>query len=123
MAKENENFDEFEEKQELTEADLQAQLAAYQAAIRAEYEVQSSEAQTPREMEEITGDFFRRNASSAAAQIVWLSQNSSSDSVRLAAAKYVIDRGFKEQAESGDPIKEIIAGLQANDKKPQPDHE
>jgi hypothetical protein len=88
---------------------LQKELAAYQAAIKQEYEM--SKAGVPENVDQITRDFFKSNAASAAAQIVWLANNAHSESTRLAAAKTVIAEALADARAEGDPIRELLKDL------------
>jgi len=92
---------------------LQKELAAYQAAIKQEYEL--SKSGIPENVEEITRDFFKANAASAAAQIVWLSNNAHSESTRLAAAKTVIAEALADARADGDPIKDLLKELKTQE--------
>jgi hypothetical protein len=97
----------------LTHESLQAELASYRKALAEEFEASEKAAQgiTRTQAEKIATDFFRKNLPMAAAQVVHLAQYSTSDATRLAASKYICDRATKELAESGDPVKDLIAQL------------
>lgn len=94
---------------ELTQETLQKKLNDYSAAIRQEFE-ESTKAD-PNNYEEYTRDFFKKNIHSMAAQVVWLANNSDSDSVRLSACKYGIDMALAQSKEDGDPIKALLSEL------------
>jgi hypothetical protein len=94
---------------EVTEENLQQKLNEYAAAFRQEFE--ESTKNSPDNVEEYTRDFFKKNIHSAAAQIVWLSNNAASESVRLAASKLVVHEALTDARADGDPIKELLASL------------
>jgi hypothetical protein len=102
---------------ELTPETLQKKLQEYSDALKQEYELATDSTDEPKNVEEMTLHYFRKNVPHAVAQIVHLSQNSTSDAVRLNASKYIHQAAFKEEAESGDPIKDLLKQLQGNDKK------
>lgn len=111
------NNNERDENGDLTPESLQAQLAAYRRALETEFQMAESVADTTAQ-EEATIEFFRKNVPVAAAQIVHQMQFASSDAVRLNAAKYLLDRVFKHEAETGDPVNELLKKLKSN--KPNP---
>lgn len=97
-----------EEQNAITEEELRK----YQQAIEQEYERAEAKAKTVDETVENSVEFFRKNAAHAGATIVFLMEHSTSDSVRLGAAKYVIDRVMRGQVDApGDPVAEILKGL------------
>jgi hypothetical protein len=100
----------------LDEASLQKHLNEYHKALEEEFKVSS--AKTPENVEELTHEFFKNNSAYAAAQIAWLSQHADSESVRLNAAKYIIDKGALDARADGDPIKDLLKQLTKNDKVP-----
>jgi hypothetical protein len=113
-----EEFDELKDKAdsgELTQETLQQRLNEYSAALKAEFETQTKE--NPENVEEYCKDFFRRNVHSLAAQVIWLANNAESESVQLSAAKFGIGMALDEAKGEGDPIKDLLKSLQANDKK------
>lgn len=94
----------------LDQQKLQAELARYQAALEAEFELANEK--SPEKVIENTLEYFQGNVALACAQIVYLAQNSTSDATRLSASKYVIDRVFKGAVENAnDPVKEILKAL------------
>ena len=110
MAQDTPNeFDELMNDPNLTEETLQAKLEQYRLAIKQEYEV--AVAEKPEEAAELTTEFFKANSQHAAAQIQWLSIHADSETVRLAASKYIIEKAFKDSHADGDPIKEMIQSL------------
>lgn len=62
-------------------------------------------------VEKYTRNFFKQNLPDAAAQIVWLSCNSDSDSVRLRASKMIVDIALDDARQDGDPLKELLNSL------------
>lgn len=118
MATNEPNFDELNDKAdkgELTPENLQTELNKYAAAIESEFRIAS--AGSPENVDEYARDFFKKNIHSAAAQIVWLAVNSTSDSVRLAASKYVVEQAISDAKGDGDPLKDLMKELSATKKK------
>src|SRR5687768_3543538 len=111
------DFEELMADDDLTEEKLQERLKAYQQAYKEEFEVALKNDEALANVETYTRDFFKKNVSEAAAQIVWLSQNSTSDSVRLAACKLVVSEALIDSRSDGDGINEIIKKLQSSSKK------
>jgi hypothetical protein len=107
------SFDELMADDELTPESLQSQLNQYAEAIRQEYQL-STEVD-PENVSEYTTDFFRKNVHAAAAQIVWLSTNAYSESVRGNMSKYIIEKATADSDAAGDPIKDLLAKLTKND--------
>lgn len=102
--------DNSDELDPLTRESLQAELKRYQDAYKQEFDI--AQAEKPENVIDNTLEFFQKNVSVAAAQIVWQAQNSTSDATRLAASKYIIERVFKGAVDStNDPIREILKGL------------
>ena len=62
-------------------------------------------------VEKYTRKFFRQNLPDAAAQIVWLSANSSSDSIRLRASTFIVKEALEDARVEGDPIKDLLQSL------------
>lgn len=100
---------------ELTAESLQERLNEYHKAFEQEY----AEANTkkPDDIEQNTRDFFKKNVNSAAAQVVWLSQNAASESVQFAACKYVISEAFTKAQLEREPFQDLIDQLM---QKPAP---
>lgn len=111
-----------EDSELLTQDLLQSKLAEYQRAYQQEYESGITETTSDDDVKSITQDFFRRNVPAAAARIVWLANNSSSDSVQASCSKTVLQMAFDEEKDSGDPIKNLLRELSGNDNKPQPEN-
>jgi hypothetical protein len=96
---------------DLTGEDLQYVLNEYASAVRNEFEVAMAE--TPDNAETHKLDFCRNHMGIALADIQWLSRHSDSDSVRLSAAKFIVEGAIDEAKRDGDPLKEIFAKLGA----------
>jgi len=94
---------------ELTEEKLQEELNKYAQALAQEFEAQVVEA--PENCEEYTRDFFKKNLPAAAAQIVFLSNNAYSESVKLNAAKFVVTEALANTKQDGDPVKQFLKQL------------
>lgn len=102
----------------LTPELLQAKLAEYQKALQQEYEDEVEGASSSNDVKTITQDYFRTNVPAAAAMIVRLAMNSTSDAVRGNMSKYIIQAAFDEEKDSGDPIRNLLKELANNDPKP-----
>lgn len=93
---------------------LQAELTKYKKALEEEFARStdgSSLDSAVENVERYTRDFFKKHMATAAAQVVWLSGNSTSDSVRLNASKYIIGEALADAKEQGDPIRELMQEL------------
>jgi len=101
----------------LSDEALQKELHSYAAALRQEFELQQNKTQTHQEdhqnVERYTRDFFKKNLAHAAAQIVWLSSNSTSDSIRLKASQFIVKEALAASRDDGDPISELLRSLQS----------
>ena len=62
-------------------------------------------------VEKYTRKFFRQNLPDAAAQIVWLSANSTSDSIRLRASTFIVKEALEDARVEGDPIRDLLTSL------------
>lgn len=62
-------------------------------------------------VEKYTRKFFRQNLPDAAAQIVWLSANSTSDSIRLRASTFIVKEALEDARQEGDPIRDLLNDL------------
>lgn len=102
---------------DLTPDKLNTVLNEYAQAYKEEFELKSQEA--PENVEEHTRDFFKRNSAASAAQIVWLSNNADSETVRLNASKTVLTMAFADAKADGDPIKQLLNDLTHPDRKKQ----
>jgi len=95
-----------------TDEALQTELHAYAKALREEFERSPDPAdRAPENVEKYTRDFFKKHLASASAQIVWLSANSTSDSVRLRACQIIVKEALEDARADGDPVKDILNGL------------
>lgn len=113
MNDENQDSSSNDGEEELTQESLQQKLQAYHAALKSEFEVTSEK--DKKAQEDVSRDYLRKHVPVALAQVVHLAQFSTSDSVRLNASKFIIGESFKDEAEKGDPIADLIEQL---NKKP-----
>jgi hypothetical protein len=109
------------ENEDLTNEEVQGRLREkldnYTKALAEEFEENQKE--KPEEVIENTLEFFKGHVPTACAQIVHLMNHSTSDAVRSANAKYIIERVFKGAVDSPtDPVKDILAGLMKQDPAP-----
>lgn len=111
----NNEVDPQESTDPLTEASLQQHLNKYRQALESEYVVEVEK--TPENVAELTTAFFKNNAAHAAAQIAWLAMNADSESVKLNAAKFIIQSANADAEADGDPIKDLLKQLTNNDAK------
>jgi hypothetical protein len=114
----NSEFDALYNDPDLTPEKLNDKLNEYAKAYQQEFEMTVTE--TPADTEKLTRDFFKKNAASAAAQIVWLSSNADSETVRLNASKTVLTMAFEDAKNDGDPFKELLRGLSNNSSNKEP---
>lgn len=103
---------------ELTQEKLQETLNKYAAALQQEFE--DSTNKNPENIEEYTRNFFKNNIYAAAGQIVFLSNNSESDSIRLRASQFIVQQALADCHDDGDPIKDLLKEL-AKSPAPTPD--
>jgi hypothetical protein len=97
-----------EEKARIEE--IRVEMHEYHKALEQEFETKS--ANKSENVIKSSLEHFEDNTQKAAQQIVWLMDHSSSDSTRLAASKYVIDRVYKGAVDgTEDPIKKILEKL------------
>ena len=95
-----------------SDEELQAELHKYAKALREEFaRAESPDDRAAENVEKYTRDFFKKNLATAAAQVVWLSANSTSDSVRLRACQIIIKEALEDARADGDPIKDLLSGL------------
>jgi len=101
----------------LSDEALQKELHSYAAALRQEFELSQSKTkddESAQNVERYTRDFFKKNLAHAAAQIVWLSSNSTSDSIRLKASQFIVKEALAGAQADGDPISELLRSLQTS---------
>lgn len=97
---------------DLTPEELNNLRQEHQSYLEAyKQEFQENAAKEPEEAETYARDFFKKNVPTAAAQIVWLSQNAESEAVKLNAAKTILAEAFANGRAVGDPIKDILTNL------------
>lgn len=103
-----------------SDAEIHAMRKSYADALREEFTREEKETaeighldDPTSNVEKYTKKFFRQNLPDAAAQVVWLMSNSDSDSVRLKAAKMVIDLAREDAKNEGDPLRDLMASLRA----------
>lgn len=97
------------DENEVTSENVHQYLNEYAAAMRSEFEDKTKA--TPDNVEAYTTDFFKSNIHAAAAQIVFLATNSDSDSVKLRASQFIIERALTDGRADGDPIKDLLKKL------------
>lgn len=114
----DDDFERLSNDPELTQEKLAAELQAYSQALREEFEAKTEK--EPENVEEHIKGFFRANVHTAAAQIVWLSINAESETVKLSASKEIVRLAVAAEQDDKDPVANILAQLKSNDKKPQP---
>jgi hypothetical protein len=99
---------------------LAAEYAKYAKSLREEFERNPSpEDRAAENVERFTRDFFKKHIASAAAQIVWLSANSTSDSVRLRACQVIVKEALADARADGDGIKDLLKDLMIDPNSPQ----
>lgn len=103
---------EFEPNKDDTPESLEAKLQAYARAVRTEFETSEQAKEAGNEnAEQFSIDFAKENLANNLAQVQWLAQNSTTDNVRLSAAKYMIQLAREDAANEGDPIKNLLNEL------------
>jgi hypothetical protein len=108
-------FPDLDPNEEHTPESLELKLREYSEAIRTEFELAQSQSVTAEEnAEKFSVDFAKQNLGNALAQIAWLSQNSTSDSVRLNASKFLTELAREDARNDGDPIKGLLDKLAGN---------
>jgi len=90
---------------------LEAKLREYSQAIRSEWEDAQVTLSDEQDAETFSIDFAKEQLPNNLAMIQWLSQNSTSDSVRLNAAKYLTDIARKAAVDDGDPMEKLMKKL------------
>lgn len=109
------DFNELNSGGDLTPEELNSALNEYATALRQEMEVKVEK--EPESCEAHVREFFQSQVAVLSAQIVWLANNADSETVRLNASKYGIEIAIAAEKDAADPIADIIAKLQANDKQ------
>lgn len=102
-------YDKLYSDPDLTPEKLNDKLNDYARAYQQEFETRT-QAQ-PEDVELHTRDFFKRNVHCAAAQVVWLSSNADSETVRLNASKAILAYAFEDAKNDGDPFKQLMREL------------
>jgi len=112
-------FPDLDPEAEHTPESLEATLHEYAKAVRSEFEIAQANAEkSPQENAEgFAVDFAKNNLGNSLAQIAWLSQNSTSDAVRLNASKYLTDLAREDAKKDGDPIKQLLQELKEKPKE------
>jgi hypothetical protein len=116
-------FNELFNNPDLNDEKLQKHLNEYRAAIEEEFELKTKaaiQANDSDSVQELTQNFFKDNTAHAAAQIAWLAMNAESETVRLNASKFIIDKGLADSEKDGDPIKKLLSEL-TNKPAPTPE--
>lgn len=107
--------------------EIHAMRKSYADALRQEFAREETETRDSEishlddpvsNVDKYTARFFRQNLPDAAAQIVWLMSNSESDSVRLKAAKMVLDLAREDAKRDGDPIRDLLIKLRTTPTAP-----
>src|SRR5215831_1617231 len=99
-------FNELFNSPDLNDESLQKHLNEYRQAIESEYKLRTeaaARADDSESVQELTHNFFKDNSAHAAAQVAWLAMNAESETVRLNASKYILDRGLADSSKDGDP--------------------
>lgn len=103
-----------------TDPEIKAMREKYALALQQEFQREAETSQDSIDhlddpvsnVEKYTRKFFRQNLPDAAAQIVWLSANSTSDSIRLRASQFIVKEALEDARAEGDPIKDLLSSLQ-----------
>jgi beta-lactamase class A len=108
-------FPELDPEQEHTAESLEKQLREYAQAVRSEFELASTRDKSAEDdAETFSVDFAKKNLGNNLAQLQWLAQNSTSDSVRANAAKYLVELARADARNDGDPIKKLLKELKGS---------
>jgi beta-lactamase class A len=113
------DFPELDPNADHTPDSLEATLQSYAGAIRKEFELAQSSTSAEDNAEQFSEDFAKKNLANNLAQLQWLAQNSTSDSVRANCSKYLVELARQTAVEDGDPIKVLMKKLIKNDKPTQ----
>ena len=103
-----EDLSESADNGELTPQQLQEELAKYTAAYKQEFDEKLAQGTDSRVIS--TREFFREHLSLAAAEVVYLCSNATSESVKLSAAKYIIETAIA-QSEDEETISDLLKQL------------
>lgn len=112
------SFEEMAGDPEFTDEDAKRELLLYSQALRQEFE--DKQHAEPENVAQHTQEYFKANSPHAIAQIVWLAINSESDTVRLNASKFIIEKAISKEEADKDPVSALLRKLAGNDKKEQP---
>lgn len=96
---------------EHTPESLEKTLHDYATAVRQEFELAQSDTTAEDDAETFSIDFAKKNLGHNLAQIQWLAQNSTSDSVRGNMAKYLVELARESAREDGDPMVKLFKQL------------
>lgn len=107
-------FPDLDPNQEHTPESLAAMLHKYGKAVREEFELSQTDATAEDNAEKFSVNFAKKNLGNNLAQVQWLAQNSSSDSVRLNASKFLVELARDDASRDGDPIKDLMKELVKN---------
>lgn len=119
MSDEPRDFDELMSDPNLDQKMGETELQKYAKALQQEFEKKS--AVEPDNVEVYLKEFWKANVHSAAAQIVWVSNHSTSDTARLAASKFIVQEAFAEEQAGQDPVRDLLKQLAGNDKATAPE--
>jgi hypothetical protein len=93
------------------------EMQDYQKALQQEYEIAAKKDDSLEDIAKTTAEFLAKHNPTAAAMVVYLMNNSTSDGVRLNASKYIIETVRNAHKDlPGDPVADILKSLMA----PQP---
>lgn len=112
------SFDEMASDPEFTDEDVKRELASFAEALRQEFE-EKQHAQ-PENVAQHTQEYFKANSPHAIAQIVWLSIHAESETVRMNASKYIVEKAISKEEADKDPVSALLRKLAGNDKNKQP---
>lgn len=90
---------------------VQTELQKYAEAVRQEFAKSEQDRQEQLNKQTLTGEFFKGHVATAAAQLVWLSQNADSEAVRAACSKFIVNEANREATADGDPIRDLLKEL------------
>lgn len=108
-------------EEQLAEQTLQRELENYRRALESEYaasQVPGAETNLVAKVQ----DLYKDNAVKAAHDIIWLANNSTSDSVRFSALKHITTEAFKHAIADNDPYKQLLDQLTKKPSDTPTDH-